>query len=1036
MKSYSKNPGKPEIVTQKRVIDLFENQLGYTNWGSFEQKPQRVPWVRSILKKFLREVQGYSEELVDKAINKFEKTAINLSEGLYQANKAVYQLLRYGVNVKQTGKQSRTLYLIDWEKPEKNRFYIAEEVAVEGENDKRPDIVLYVNGIALAVLELKRAVVDVAEGIRQNLDNQSDYFIPQFFTTMQWVLAGNDTQGLRYGTVETPEKFYVEWKHSLETPKTLAGLPPLTQKFDYNLDYHLYLLFNKKRFIETIYNFVVFDKGQKKICRPNQYFAVKAAQDRIIKREGGVIWQTQGSGKSMIMVWLAKWIRENIDDSRVLIITDREELDAQIEGLFVGVGETTIYRTSSGSDLIGVLGKNEKRLMASLVHKFGKKSGEADYDKYIEELKASLPSNFVAQGDIYVFVDECHRTQSGKLHEAMRAILPEAMFIGFTGTPLLKADKAKTIEVFGNYIGTPYKYDQAIADGVVLGLLYEARDVDQWVSNPKKVDQWFETKTAGLNDRAKARLKKEWGTMKKVRSSEPRLIHIVKDIISDFGLRKNLVNNKGNALLVAGDIEQACRYYDLFQSRGFRKCAIITSYRPHISDIKGESTGENEQTKAYLQYEVYRRMLNGEAPEAFETRVKKMFKEAPAKMQLLIVVDKLLTGFDAPAATYLYIDKSMRDHGLFQAICRVNRVNGKNKEKEYGYIIDYKDLFKNLSKSMQDYTSEAFDQYDADDVKGLLKDRYEEARARLDVALDMCESTIEVVRKKDDDGYRTFFCGNTEKPHDLKAREPYRDALYKHVGKLVGAYANIANEMGRAGYSAKEAQRIKQRVNDFKKLRDYVGLCSGDFIDLKRAQADMRQLMDLYLDASASKTVSDFEDISLVELIVKLGESLEEENKHLRGAQKKAKQQEVAEVIENNIRKAIIEQEAQNPVYYAKMSDILLDLVAQRKDEAEAYAEHLAKMKALAEQVHNPSGAGGYPSGISGKKVLRALYEHLDKDETLVLALDQAIMNSAQDDWQGHPIKRMQVRNAVLELVKDETRTDEVMGLIMRVEGY
>ena len=400
-------------------------------------------------------------------------------------------------------------------------------------------MVIYVNGIALGVIELKRSKVGVEQGIRQNLDNQKEEFIPKFFTTMQLVLAGNDSQGVRYGTIQTPEKYFLTWKEESD------------KDFEYVLDKHIYQLCEKTRLLELVHDFIVFDKGVKKLCRPNQFFGVKAAQTNVKIKQGGILWHTQGSGKSLTMVWLTKWIRENVRDSRVLIITDREELDDQIQKLFTGVDEK-IYRTKSGRDLISVINQKTEMLVSSLVHKFGRHNEDGDYDSFIEELKASLGSDFKAKGDIYVFVDECHRTQSGKLHDAMKMILPDAVFIGFTGTPLLKKDKQKSIEIFGLYIGDPYKFDEAVADGVVLDLLYEARDVEQFVTDQQSIDQWFEAETKGLTDVAKVELKKRWGTMQKVLGSKSRLEKIVFDIIKDFKVKPRLSTGEGNAMLSFG----------------------------------------------------------------------------------------------------------------------------------------------------------------------------------------------------------------------------------------------------------------------------------------------------------------------------------------------------------------------------------------------------------------------------------------------------------------------------------------------------
>jgi type I restriction enzyme R subunit len=466
-------------------------------------------------------------------------------------------------------------------------------------------------------------------------------------------MAGNDTEGLRYGVIGTPEKYYLSWKEK----SAIENL----------LDRQLTQLCEKRRFLEIIHDFIVFDAGVKKPCRHSQYFGVRAAQDHVKRREGGIIWHTQGSGKSLVMVWLAKWIREHVTDARVLIITDRTELDEQIEKVFKGVNED-IVRTRSGQDLIDKLNAPTPWLLCSLIHKFGGKE-EGDIEGFITEMKAILPADFRAKGDITVFVDECHRTQSGELHQAMKAFLPLALFIGFTGTPLLKADKRKSIEVFGKYIHT-YKFDEAVKDQVVLDLRYEARDIDQNITSQDRIDQWFDAKTRGLNAIALSQLKKKWGTLQKVLSSQSRLEKIVADILMDMATKDRLQSGRGNALLVSGSIYQACKFYELFTSHGFDKCAIVTSYTPSTSDIKGEETGEGK-TEKLRQCDIYKKMLAAwfhEAPdeavkrsEEFETRAKKKFIEEPGQMKLLIVVDKLLTGFDAPPATYLYIDKQMRD---------------------------------------------------------------------------------------------------------------------------------------------------------------------------------------------------------------------------------------------------------------------------------------------------------------------------------------------------------------------------------------
>lgn len=1019
-----------ERITQNRVVDLFDRKLGYKYLGNWHDRKNNSNIEENLLRAYLKR-KKYSEDLINRAVDELIKTASNQVDKLYYVNKDVYTLLRYGIQVKEhAGDNKKTIMFINWNDPYDNDFYIAEEVSIKGEHTKRPDIVLYVNGIALGVLELKRSSVSVSEGIRQNLDNQTSIFIRPFFHTMQLVMAGNDTEGLRYGTIETPEKYYLTWKEDKNATDDLSQeISGLCKEVNYLLDKQLIGLCHKGRFLEIIHDFTVFDRGIKKLCRSNQYFGVKAAQKRVKKREGGIIWHTQGSGKSLTMVWLTKWIKENIPGSRILIITDREELDKQIEKVYKGVDED-IYRTKSGRDLIEKLNSTTPLLMCSLIHKFGGKNEDESYDDFIKEVTKDLPNDFRAKGDIYVFVDECHRTQSGKLHEAMKSVLPNAMFIGFTGTPLLKKDKKKSIEVFGTYIHT-YKFDEAVKDGVVLDLVYEARNVDQNVTSQDKIDAWFEAKTKGLTDYAKAKLKQRWGTVQKVLSSKSRLEKIVNDIILDMETKDRLINGHGNAMLVAGSIYEACKYYELFQANGFKKCAIITSYVPNINNIKGESTGEDEETENRYKYDIYMKMLNGKDPETFEEEVKKQFINEPAQMKLLIVVDKLLTGFDAPPATYLYIDKKMQDHGLFQAICRVNRLDGE--DKQFGYIIDYKDLFKSLEKSIKDYTSEAFAEYDKEDVAGLLKDRLEIAKERLDNALESIRALCEpVAPPKDTLAYISYFCAEDTSDKDaLKQNEEKRLSFYKLTASLIRAYANIANEMIEAGYTLSEAEEIHNEVKYYDSVRAKIMLAAGDYIDLKSYEPAMRHLIDNYIGAEESKKLSAFEDMTLIDLIVNKGIGAIDE---LPGDIKKNKDA-AAETIENNMRRCIVDEMVTNPKYYERMSILLDELIKARKAEVISYEEYLNKIEELAKQVKNSSSSSRYPASIN-TAAKRALYDNLDRNEELAIKIDAEIRAVKPDNWRGTKIKMRVVENAIRKFIKDEDMVKKIFEIVKNQGEY
>lgn len=927
--------GQRELETQRRVVQLFQNELGYAYGGNLKYQDNRNVDEATLRASLIS--RGYDEALVSRAVQQLvTAAALGGGSSLYDQNRKVYELLRYGAKVKtDVGETTQTVHLVDWTTPAENDFVVAEEVTIKGIHTKRPDLVLYVNGIALGVIELKRSTVSVASGIRQNIGNQRDDFVRPFFTTVQLLFAGNDSEGLRYGVIETPEKYWLRWKEDGENA---------------DLDLAITQMCSKERFLEVIHDFIVYDAGVKKAARHNQYFGVKASQARIAKREGGIIWHTQGSGKSLTMVWLAKWILETQENARVLVITDRTELDEQISDGFRGVGER-IVQTQSGADMLALLSASNPPLICSLVHKFrgtGDSSRDKDAEDFARELRTKVPDGFRAKGNIFVFVDEAHRTQSGQMHRTMKELLPGVMFIGFTGTPLLKKDKKTSIETFGSFIHT-YKFDEAVRDGVVLDLKYEARKVDQELQGSAAVDKWFEAKTRGLTDLSKARLKKKWGTMQKVFSSAPRSDQIVQDILMDMETQPRLLSGRGNAMLVSDSVYQACTFYEAFVKKGFRgKVAIVTSFKPNPSAISKEDAGDGD-TEELRKYDVYRQMLGdhfGNHPEKvmsrveeFESDVKKRFIDEPGLMRLLIVVDKLLTGFDAPSATYLYIDKKMRDHGLFQAICRVNRLDGD--DKTYGYIVDYRDLFKSLDKTVTDYTSEAFGEYDDDDVEGLVSDRSEQDRTDLEDALDAVRALCEpVAPPKNTLDYQHYFVAKT--PGDaeqMKDNEPKRVLLYKSVAGLVRAFAAVASDVDSVGFSVSKLASIKDEVAYYSAVKAEVEAGAGENLDMKQYEAGMRQLLDSYIHATPVEQVADL-DKSLIELIVERGaDAIDALPPGVKGSGAAT-----SETIINNVRKTIVDEHAMNPRYYDRMSELLDALIEKQREDAQDYATYLHEL--------------------------------------------------------------------------------------------
>ena len=1008
------NVGDIERITQNRVVKLFKEKLGYTYLGNWEDRPNNSNIDEALLTGYLSK-KGYHPTLINKALHELRVTAGNYNESLYTNNKNVYKLLRYGVQVKaEAGENFEPVQLIDWQNPEKNDFAIAEEVTIMGNREKRPDIVLYVNGIALGVLELKRSIVSIGDGIRQNIVNQQKEFIQSFFSTVQFVFAGNDTEGLRYGTIGTPEKFFLKWKEDEEDNSLLQ------------LDKYLLKLCNKQRFIELIYDFVLFDGGIKKLPRAHQYFGIKAAQEHVRRREGGIIWHTQGSGKSIIMVLLARWILENNPNARVAIITDRDELDKQIERVFNDVGEP-VKRTISGRDLMAQLTEAKPRLLCSLVHKFGKKNVD-NFEEFIKELE-SQPTQAV--GEIFLFVDECHRTQSGKLHRTMKAMLPGAIFIGFTGTPLLKKDKQTSLEVFGKYIHT-YKFNEGVEDEVVLDLVYEARDIDQIISSPDRIDAWFDSKTKGLNDFQKSELKKKWGTMQKVLSSRSRMEKVVSDIIFDFNVKPRLSSEKGNAILVTSSIYEACRYFEMLQNTELKgKCAVVTSYNSSTRDITTEDTGANTETEKEFIYKTYKTLLKDKQTETYEDEAKEKFINEPANMKLLVVVAKLLVGFDAPPCTYLYIDRTMEDHGLFQAICRVNRLD--TDDKQFGYIVDYKDLFRKVENAVAVYTSELdYDDFDKTDCDILLQDRLKKGRERLDNALEeivlLCEpvalpkGTIEFIH---------YFCGNPENPEELKSREAQRTALYKATVALIRAYANIADEMDAAGYTEKEIEHIKKHLDFYLKLREEIRKASGETLDLKTYEADMRHLIDNYIQAEEPQKISPFGEMTLLEIIVNTGiaDAINSLPQGIKGSK-----EAVAETIENNVRRKIIKEHLIDPAFFEEMSVLLNEIIKERKANAITYEEYLKKIADLAKKV-NEGKSDGIPDALN-TPAKRALYNNLSLNEPLALSVHESICQYGPDNWKGNETKERIIKGKLYEVLGDEKEVERIFPIVKEQGEY
>ena len=940
-------PDTSENKIQQNSINLLQS-LGYKFISREENlklrggKTSEVLF-REILTQKLGEINGYeykgkrykfSQSNVLKAVD--ELAGVSLNEGLMVANERITNLLLLGTsleeNLEDGTRRSFSFKFIDFENLQNNDFYVTEEFEVsrvsqsDAQKHRRPDLVLFINGIPIVVIELKKSSVSFENGIKQLEKEQGKDEIAHLFKYIQLTIAANGS-GARYGTTGTPFKFYSVWKEQDEA-KAKESLKSLINGREVSaLDMTLFALLSKDRLLRLVRHYIVFDKKMKKVCRYQQFFAIEETLKRVSAkkegaRAGGLIWHTQGSGKSLTMVMLTKLLKQIYPNSKIIVVTDRIDLDEQIHGTFEKT-DITAGRASSGSDLIEKL-QSGVSVITTLVHKFEKVKNQ----KVV-----------IRDGDIFVLVDESHRTQGGDLHKAMKKALPLACYIGFTGTPLLKREK-NSFAKFGGEIHR-YTIDDAVKDGAVLPLLYEGRYVGQEVLDPEGLTRKFDLISRELGDEAKRDLQQKWARFERVASSEQRLELIAVDINEHFKKSLKMTNGGFKAMLATQRKYDAIKYHQIFEEFAELRSAYVISSNEH-EELEGGH-------KEYVAKAWQETIKDYGSEEAYLKYVKDEFVNGD-EIDLLIVVDKLLIGFDAPRACTLYIDKQLKEHNLLKAIARVNRLYD---GKDYGYIIDYRGLLGELDEALTSYAS--LSGFDLEDLSGAVIDvRSEIIKAK--TYYTYLDGLFSSVKFKDDlENYVAVL-------EDMQKRDDFKEWLsqFARAFKLALSSEKICDIL-----SEEEIKAYKQKVKFYNELRKAVQLRYHEACDFGKYEAQMQKLLDTYVSA---KEVNE-----LTKLVNIFETEFDDEVQRVEGKNAKA------DTIISAVSAVVKEKMESNPAFYKSIAKQIQDVIDEYKAKRLSEEEKLAKAKQLKDLITGAlkPNEDRYPKEFNGKEILFAIYDNL-----------------------------------------------------------
>ena len=931
-------------ISQQPAIDLLRS-MGYTHISLEDCEAQRGSRYHVLLKDILRgQLRRLNRYAFAGAENEFSAANIErameeldepLTDGLVRTSEKIYDALLLGKSYPETvggGKSlSFNLKYIDWEHPENNLFHVTEEFSVESQDKQhnaRPDIVLFINGIPFAVIECKAPHISVDQAVEQMIRNQQADYIPQLFKYAQIVMATNKNV-VKYATAGTPKKFWSVWKEQdtafLDSRLTqlVADRAPTEQ------DRNIISLFSRERLMELTRYFVLFDANVKKICRYQQYFAIReiikaiAQQDSKGNRQSGVIWHTQGSGKSLTMVMLAKYILMELAvcNPRVVIVTDRKELDGQIAATFAHT-RLNPARATSGRHLVELVTNGKADVITTVINKFNT----------AERLEAKNNSR-----DVFVLIDESHRSNYGSMAAKMRTVFPNACYIGFTGTPLMKREK-NTLTKFGKLIHK-YTIQDGVEDGAIVPLIYEGRFVEQKVDE-ENIDMWFQQTTKRLTDPQKEDLRRKWSSIRRLTSTDARIKRIALDINNHFVF--GFKNTGFKAMLATNYKRDAIRYLKCFEQFGDLNCAVVISPPDMRESVDDVDEGTDNMVIDYWEKMM---KLYGDA-DTYEEAMKNKFCDG--EIDILIVCSKLLTGFDAPVCQVLYIDKELKEHGLLQAIARTNRLHD---GKEYGLIVDYRGLIQKLDAAMDMYSGAGLENFEGRDLRGVVIDVLD-ALGQLRTAYT---NLVDIFTDVKD-------LGDTEAVEVALADEKKREQFYNLLCAFGRALNLVLNsEQAYAALPGEERKKYQDRFVFFSKVRRSVKIRYCDAIDNREYEPLMQNLLDTHLSVAGLKQIT-----NPVDILNK--DDFERELEELGSLRAKA------DAITSRLSKSISAKYEENPAYYDSFSKRIKDALDQYKEKVISEAEYLAKMRSIMEDYHAGKSSVSYPERIKHNVHAQAFY--------------------------------------------------------------